>query len=65
VVQSTAPLLRRLFEKDVREGNHLSLGDSKAYRLYQSAIEPAEAAFCQRWPELLGFQIIVVARLSD
>jgi 2-polyprenyl-3-methyl-5-hydroxy-6-metoxy-1,4-benzoquinol methylase len=65
VVQSTAPLLRRLFEKDVREGNHLSLGDSKAYRFYQRAVEPAEAAFCQTWPELLGFQIIVVARLAS
>jgi 2-polyprenyl-3-methyl-5-hydroxy-6-metoxy-1,4-benzoquinol methylase len=65
MVQSTAPLLRRFFEKDVREGNHLSLGDSKAYRLYQRAVEPAEAAFCQTWPELLGFQIILVARLTD
>lgn len=60
--QSTAPLLRKLFENDVADGNHLALADSGAYRLYRDYVEPVEGAVCNLWPELLGFQIVVVAR---
>jgi len=62
LLQSTAPLLRKLFENDVAEGNHLALADSGAYRLYRDYVEPIEGAVCNLWPELLGFQIVVVAR---
>ena len=64
IVQSAAPVLRRLFDKDVSEGNHLALGESSAYRVYEKAIEPFETAACQIWPELLGFQIVTVAKLN-
>jgi SAM-dependent methyltransferase len=64
LVQSAAPALRRLFDKDVSEGNHLALGESRAYRVYENAIEPLETAACQIWPELLGFQIVTVAKLG-
>jgi len=63
LVQSMAPVLRKFFEKDVQKGDHLALGESKAYKLYSRAVEPAEAAVCSRWPELLGFQIVTVARV--
>jgi trans-aconitate methyltransferase len=63
LVQSTAPLLRRFFERDVRAGNHLALLDSPAYRFYQRVVEPIESGACQLWPELLGLQIVSVARL--
>lgn len=62
LLQSTAPLLRRLFERDVAEGNHLALADSGSYRLYRQFVEPAESAVCHAWPELLGFQVVTVAR---
>lgn len=62
IVQSAAPLLRKLFEKDVAEGNHLALADSGAYRLYRDYVEPVESTVCNLWPELLGFQIVIVAR---
>lgn len=62
VFQSAAPLLRKLFERDVAEGNHLALADSASYRIYQKAIEPAESALCASWPELFGFQIVTVAK---
>jgi len=64
LVQSAAPLLRRFFEKEVSEGNHLALGESSAYRVYEKTIEPLERAACQVWPELLGFQIVTVAKLA-
>jgi SAM-dependent methyltransferase len=64
LVQSTAPLLRTLFAKDVAAGDHLALLDSPAYRTYQRFVEPLETKLCQRWPELLGFQVVSVARLS-
>lgn len=64
LVQSAAPVLRRLFDKDVSEGNHLALGESSAYRVYEKTIEPFETAACQIWPELLGFQIVTVAKLG-
>ena len=63
IVQATAPLLRRLFERDVDAGNHLALLASPAYRFYQRVVEPIEIGACQVWPELLGFQIVSVARL--
>jgi SAM-dependent methyltransferase len=63
LVQSTAPLLRKAFESKVSEGDHLALADSKAYAVYEKAIEPVESLVCEVWPELLGFQIVHVARL--
>jgi 2-polyprenyl-3-methyl-5-hydroxy-6-metoxy-1,4-benzoquinol methylase len=62
-VQSLAPVLRRFFEKDVERGEHLTLTASPAYRVYSGAVEPAETAICGLWPELLGFQIVSVAKL--
>lgn len=61
LVQSAAPVLRKLFEKDVAAGDHLSLTESPAFRAYRRFVEPAEAAVCGLWPELLGFQIVAVA----
>jgi SAM-dependent methyltransferase len=61
IVQSAAPVLRRLFEKDVAAGDHLSLSESAAFRIYRRFVEPAESAVCSAWPELLGFQIVFVA----
>ena len=62
IVQSFAPLLRRRFERDVKAGNHLALSSSTAFQFYQRAIEPAEEGFCNLWPSLLAFQIVLVAR---
>ena len=62
LVQSAAPLLRRWFERDVASGDHLSLRGSPWFQLYDAAIEPLETAVCRAWPELLGFQIVLVAR---
>jgi SAM-dependent methyltransferase len=61
LVQSTAPILRTLFAKDVAAGDHLALVDSPAFRAYTRLVEPLETKLCQRWPELLGFQIVSVA----
>jgi 2-polyprenyl-3-methyl-5-hydroxy-6-metoxy-1,4-benzoquinol methylase len=61
-VQSTAPLLRRFFEQDVASGNHLALGDSPAFNFYERFVEPVEKRVCQLWPELLGYQVVCVAR---
>lgn len=58
LVQSMAPVLRKLFDKDVADGNHLSLPESGAYRAYERFVEPIESRVCQTWPELLGFQIV-------
>jgi SAM-dependent methyltransferase len=63
VLQSMAPLLRRIFEKDVAEGNHLALADSRAFAAYERLVEPVERRICELWPELLGFQIVCVAKL--
>jgi len=63
LVQSAAPLIRKAFERNVSEGDHLALADSKAYAVYQKAIEPAESLVCGTWPELLALQIVHVARL--
>ncbi len=64
IVQSAAPVLRRLFEKDVDNGDHLALADSGAFRTYKRFVEPVETAVCDLWPELLGFQIVSAARLT-
>ena len=61
IVQSAAPVLRKLFERDVAAGDHLSLTESKAFRAYRRFVEPVEARACQAWPELMGFQIVCVA----
>ncbi|HEY1536768.1 MAG TPA: class I SAM-dependent methyltransferase, partial [Polyangiaceae bacterium] len=63
LVQSAAPILRRFFERDVASGNHLGLGDSTAFSAYERVVEPVEKRFCKLWPELLGFQIVCVAKL--
>jgi SAM-dependent methyltransferase len=62
LVQSTAPVLRRFFERDVAAGNHLALGDSQAFNAYERFVEPLEKRFCELWPELLGYQVVCVAR---
>ena len=62
VVQSAAPVLRRFFEQDVARGNHLALGDSAAFGAYERFVEPLEKRFCGLWPELLGYQIVCVAK---
>ncbi|MES1174692.1 MAG: class I SAM-dependent methyltransferase [Myxococcales bacterium] len=62
LVQSTAPLLRRFFEQDVASGNHLALGDSRAFNAYERFVEPLEKRVCGLWPELLGYQVVCVAR---
>ncbi|HEY4103347.1 MAG TPA: class I SAM-dependent methyltransferase [Polyangiaceae bacterium] len=64
VVQSAAPILRRFFERDVANGNHLALGDSRAFSAYERFVEPIEARACRVWPELLGFQIVCVAKCA-
>ncbi len=65
IVQSAAPLLRRFFERDVAKGDHLSLPRSRAYQVYERVVEPIEQKVCSLWPELLGFQIIVAAKLES
>jgi SAM-dependent methyltransferase len=62
LVQSLAPWLRRRFAESWQAGQHLALNDSGAYRAYQQLVEPLETRICGLWPELLGFQIIAVAR---
>jgi predicted TPR repeat methyltransferase len=62
LVQSTAPLLRKKFAGELAAGDHLALTDSRAFRFYQSAIEPIETAVCNLWPSLLAFQIVIAAR---
>jgi predicted TPR repeat methyltransferase len=62
LAQSAAPLLRRLFESDLTEGNHLALESSRSYRIYDKAVQPIEIKIAQLWPELLGFQIVSVIR---
>lgn len=62
LVQSAAPLLRKRFAGALASGNHLALGDSTAFRVYQRLVEPAEEALCNLWPSLLAFQIVIAAR---
>lgn len=65
LVQSAAPVLRKLFERDVAAGDHLSLSESGAFRFYRRFVEPVEAGVCRTWPELLGFQIVSVAERAS
>jgi SAM-dependent methyltransferase len=58
LVQSTAPLLRKAFDRDVERGDHLALTASPMYKVYRDVVEPAESRVCGLWPELLGFQIV-------
>ena len=62
-VQSAAPLLRRRFQSNVTSGDHLALLNSPAFRFYRRFLEPAEEALCNLWKGLLGFQIVLVAKL--
>jgi len=62
IAQSAAPLLRRLFESDLAEGNHLALEASRSYQIYDKAVQPIEIKGAQLWPEMLGFQIVSVIR---
>jgi SAM-dependent methyltransferase len=62
LVQSAAPVLRRFFKDDVASGNHLALTESKGYQLYSKLVEPLETSLCAVWPELMGFQVVSVAR---
>ncbi len=64
LVQSTAPVLRKLFERDVAQGDHLALAESPAYRAYRTIVEPLESRVCDLWPELLAFQIVIAARAT-
>jgi SAM-dependent methyltransferase len=64
LVQSAAPILRRFFERDVAEGKHLTLGTSRAFGVYEQFVEPFEQRVCRLWPELLGFQIVCVAKCT-
>jgi cyclopropane fatty-acyl-phospholipid synthase-like methyltransferase len=63
--QSAVPLVRGLFERDVAEGNHLAIANSRLYQIYERYLEPIESAVCELWPELLAFQIVSVARLRS
>jgi SAM-dependent methyltransferase len=63
IVQSAAPLIRKAFERNVSEGDHLALADSKAFALYQKLVEPVESLVCNTWPELLALQIVHLAKL--
>ncbi|HLK40577.1 MAG TPA: class I SAM-dependent methyltransferase [Polyangiaceae bacterium] len=66
IVQSAAPLLRKAFDKDVRQGEHLALAESGPYKVYRDVVEPVESRVCELWPELLGFQVVFAARrLAD
>lgn len=62
LVQAWAPVLRKMFQNDVEQGEHLALTESRAFQTYQKVVEPLETKVCQIYPELLGFQIVTVAR---
>jgi len=62
LVQSFAPMLRKRFAGELQSGNHLALSGSRAFRLYQRAVEPVEEFVCNLWPSLLAFQIVIAAR---
>jgi SAM-dependent methyltransferase len=64
LVQAGAPLWRRWFEREVDAGQHLALTETPLYGAYHRFVEPVETAFCRLWPELLGFQVVVAARLD-
>jgi cyclopropane fatty-acyl-phospholipid synthase-like methyltransferase len=62
--QAATPALRKLWERDLQRGDHLALTDSAAYRVYRDWVEPVETRICSLWPELLGFQMVFVARVA-
>lgn len=64
LVQAGAPLWRRWFEREVDAGQHLALTETPLFGLYRRFVEPLETALCRLWPELLGFQLVVAARLD-
>jgi hypothetical protein len=64
LVQSAAPLLRKVFDRDVRQGDHLALASSPMYSVFRTVVEPAESLVCGLWPELLGFQVVHAARVA-
>jgi len=64
IAQSTASVLRRFFRDDVASGNHLVLTQNRGFQLYQKLIQPAETSLCGVWPELMGFQVVSVARVK-
>jgi SAM-dependent methyltransferase len=64
LVQSAAPVLRKLFDKEVEAGEHLALTESTAFKLYRTVVEPAETRMCSLAPGLLGFQIVLAARAT-
>jgi hypothetical protein len=59
-----APLIRRRFQPAVASHDHLALTRNPLFRFYRRFVEPAEEAFCNLLPGLLGFQIVVAARLT-
>ncbi len=65
IVQSAAPVLRRLFDEKVEQGDHLALSESSAFKIYRRFVEPIETAACGLWPELLGFQIVSAGRIRS
>ena len=64
IVQSAAPLLRRLFDDDLARGQHLALGEASSFKVYSTFVEPLERRICRVWPALLAFQIVVAARVA-
>jgi SAM-dependent methyltransferase len=64
LVQSAAPLLRKVFDREVAQGDHLALASSPMYSIYRKVVEPLESSVCELWPELLGFQVVHAARLG-
>jgi SAM-dependent methyltransferase len=65
LVQSAAPLLRKVFDRDVERGDHLALASSPMYSVYRNVVEPVESSVCGLWPELLGFQVVHAARRAS
>jgi Methyltransferase domain len=63
LAQSLAPWIRRSFEQEIQAGKHLVLSESRAYLFYERVFEPVETSVCRLWPELLGFQVVTLARL--
>jgi 2-polyprenyl-3-methyl-5-hydroxy-6-metoxy-1,4-benzoquinol methylase len=62
IAQSAAPMLRKRFAGELEAGDHLALTGSRTFQLYQRLVEPVEEAFCNLWPSLLAFQIVIAVR---
>lgn len=66
---NTNPLLVRAASELVRpfvagkEGGTTSLADNPLYQKYLQWVRPAEEVVASAWPELLGFQHVVIARV--